>query len=167
MIFFWSFLGTFPVLCGRKRQRIIRLTLPFTHRLAPEILEPFPYGDRIARQCRAEADSPQDLMLLLTTRLINSVYSYGNAAPETLPAAFALAEACEADVQAAVLLANSIPKAADSLPAIVGALCGAVQGLDALSPRWQAQLTACRGLCLPCTAGVRLDDLAHQLARQE
>jgi ADP-ribosylglycohydrolase len=125
------------------------------------------HGDRIALQCRDEADSPQDLLLLLTTRLINSVYSYGNAAPETLPAAFALAEACAADFQAAVLLATNIPKAADSLPAMVGALCGAVQGADSLSRRWQTQLTTCRGLCLPFTAGVRLDELARQLARQE
>lgn len=27
------------------RQRVIRLTLPFTHRLSPEILEPFPTDD--------------------------------------------------------------------------------------------------------------------------
>jgi ADP-ribosylglycohydrolase len=124
-------------------------------------------GDRIARQCRDEADSAQDLVLLLTTRLINTVYSYGNTAPETLPAAFALAEACDADLQAAVLLANSIPKSADSLPAMVGALCGAVQGPASLSARWQAQLTTCRGLCLPFTAGVRLDELAQRLAHQE
>jgi ADP-ribosylglycohydrolase len=124
-------------------------------------------GDRIARQCREEAGSPQDLVLLLTTRLINTVYSYGNAAPETLPAAFVLAEACNADLQTAVLVANSIPKAADSLPAMVGALCGAVQGHDALSQRWQRQLTTCRGLCLPFTAGVRLDELARQLTGQE
>jgi ADP-ribosylglycohydrolase len=121
-------------------------------------------GDRLARQCRDEADSPHDLLLLLTTRLINSVYSYGNAAPETLPAAFVLAEVCDADLQAAVLLANGIPKAADSLPAMVGALCGAAQGSQVLSPRWCAQLNVCRGLCLPFLAGVRLDDLARQLA---
>jgi ADP-ribosylglycohydrolase len=125
------------------------------------------YGDRIARQCHDEAESPQDLLLLLTTRLINSVYSYGNAAPETLPAAFVIAEACDADLQAAVLLANGIPKAADSLPAMVGALCGAVQGSRALSPRWRAQLMTCRGLCLPFTADVRLDEMARQLAHQE
>src|SRR3712207_6953083 len=41
------------------------------------------YGDHIARQCHDEAESRQDLMLLLTTRLINSVYSYGNAAPRS------------------------------------------------------------------------------------
>jgi ADP-ribosylglycohydrolase len=125
------------------------------------------HGDHIARQCRDEAGSPQDLVLLLMTRLINTVYSYGNAAPETLPAAFALAEACDADLQAAVLLTNAIPKAADSLPAMVGALCGAVCGPAALSQRWQAQLATCRGLCLPLTAGMRLDDLARELVHVE
>jgi ADP-ribosylglycohydrolase len=125
------------------------------------------YGDRIAGKCRGEAGSPQDLVLLLTTRLINSVYSYGNAAPETLPAAFTIAEACNADLQSAVLLANSIPKAADSLPAMVGALCGAAQGPGSLSPRWQAQLSTCRGLCLPFTAGVQLTNLARRLARKD
>jgi len=124
-------------------------------------------GNQVALQCRAEAADPQDLLLLLTTRLINSVYSYGNAAPETLPAAFVIAEACAGDLQAAVLLANSIPKAADSLPAMVGALCGAAQGPEALSARWRAQLDVCRGLCLPFVAGARLDELAHRLADRQ
>lgn len=123
-------------------------------------------GDALARQCRAEAENVQDLGLLLTTRLINTVYSYGNAAPETLPAAFAIVEACRGDLQMAVLLANSIPKAADSLPAMVGALCGAVQGPAALSTRWRDQLNVCRGLCLPFVANARLDELARKLARQ-
>ena len=125
------------------------------------------HGDQIARQCRDEATDPQDLLLLLTTRLINSVYSYGNAAPETLPAAFVIAEACGGDLQTAVLLANAIPKAADSLPAMVGALCGAAQGPAVISARWRDQLNACRGLCLPFVAGARLDDLARHLAAGE
>ena len=44
----------------------------------------------------ARSGERQDLLLLLTTRLINTVYSYGNAAPETLPAAFAIIECAEA-----------------------------------------------------------------------
>lgn len=120
-------------------------------------------GDQTAQQCREAAAAQQDLLLLLTTRLINSVYSYGNAAPETVPAAFALVEACQGDLQQAVLLANAIPKAADSLPALVGALCGAYQGAAVLSPTWQQQLNQCRGLCLPFVAGVQLDQIAQAL----
>jgi ADP-ribosylglycohydrolase len=120
-------------------------------------------GDQTAQQCREAATAQQDLLLLLTTRLINSVYSYGNAAPETVPAAFVIVEACQGDLHQAVLLANAIPKAADSLPALVGALCGAYQGADVLSPTWQRQLNHCRGLCLPFVAGVQLDQIAQAL----
>lgn len=121
-------------------------------------------GDMVARACLAESPHPQDLLLALTTRLVNSVYSYGDAAPETVPAAFVIAEACGGDLQAAVLLANGIPKSADSLPALVGALCGARQGAGAVSDKWRAQLNECRGLCLPFVAGVKLDALAHALS---
>lgn len=120
-------------------------------------------GDQVAQQCLAEASGAQDLLLALSTRLINTVYSYGNGAPETLPAAFALVTACRGDLQQAVLLANALPKAADSLPALVGALCGALQGAASLSERWQQQLNRCRGLCLPFVANVQLDQLAHDL----
>lgn len=123
-------------------------------------------GNAIALTCRQEATGQQDLLLLLGKRLINTVYSYGNAAPETLPAAFVLAEACQGDLQQAVLLANALPKAADSLPALVGALCGAHQGTSHLSPQWQAQLNDCRGLCLPFVAGVQLDQVTQQLAKR-
>lgn len=121
-------------------------------------------GDQIAGECLREASGPQDLLLALTKRVINTVYSYGNAAPETLPAAFAIVEMCRGDLQSAVLLANAIPKSADSLPAMVGALCGAHQGMNAISETWRAQLNVCRGLCLPFVAGARLDELAHALS---
>ncbi|MBI5303825.1 MAG: ADP-ribosylglycohydrolase family protein [Chloroflexi bacterium] len=120
-------------------------------------------GDQLAREGARDASSPQDLLLALTKRVINTVYSYGNAAPETLPAAFAIIEVWRGDLQSAVLLANAIPKSADSLPAMVGALCGAHQGVSAISETWRAQLNVCRGLCLPFVAGARLDELARAL----
>lgn len=123
-------------------------------------------GNAMALACLQEATGQQDLLLLLGKRLINTVYSYGNVAPETLPAAFVLVEACRGDLQQAVLLANALPKAADSLPALVGALCGAYQGASSLSPQWQAQLNVCRGLCLPFVAGVQLEQVAHQLMKR-
>ena len=122
------------------------------------------HGDAIAQACRAEAGSPEDLALLLSTRLINTVYSYGNVAPETLPAALALADACGGDLVRACATANLIPKAADSLPALVGALCGALHGPEAVPPGWRAALAEVRGLALPFLAGVRLEDSARALA---
>ena len=74
-----------------------------------------------ARALRAQTQNTEDLGFLLGTKLINTVYSYGNAAPETLPAALVIVEACEGDLLRAVALANTLHKAADSLPAMVGA----------------------------------------------
>ncbi|MBX2998787.1 MAG: hypothetical protein KF893_09785 [Caldilineaceae bacterium] len=95
--------------------------------------------------------------------MINTVYSYGNAAPETIPAAFAIAEACGGDLQMAAPLALTIPKAADSLPALVGALCGAYQGAVEVDPAWRGQLNTLRGLCIPFLKGVALDAMAQAL----
>lgn len=122
------------------------------------------HGNELALGCRAEAQSPEDLALLLSTRLINSVYSYGNVAPETLPAALVLVDVCQGDLIRACATANLIPKAADSLPAMVGAICGALQGPGAVPPRWREALAAVRGLALPFLAGVRLEDAARALA---
>lgn len=120
-------------------------------------------GDAVARACLSETSGTPDLVLALTTRLINTVYSYGNAAPETVPAAFALIERCGGDLNGAIFAANAIPKSADSLPALVGALTGAINGDAAISASWRSQLETCRGLCLPFVAGVNLSDLARAL----
>lgn len=121
------------------------------------------HGDQKARKCLAESASPEDLTLLLSQHVINTVYSYGNVAPETLPAAFVIAEACGGNLRRGTLLANTIPKAVDSLPAMVGALCGARQGASSVSKRWQEQLVECRGICLPFLKGTRLDECATRL----
>lgn len=111
------------------------------------------HGDATARAMRDQADEPEDLPLLLSAGLVNTVYSYGSAAPETLPAAFVIAEACGGDLRRAVAVANAIPKSADSLPAMVGAICGALQGDSAVTAKWRAALTTLRGVCLPFMQG--------------
>ena len=122
--------------------------------------------DGIAQQCAREAVNVGDLVLLLTSKIINTVYSFGCAAPETLPAALVLAEKCDGDLQTACLYANMIAKSADSLPSMVGALCGCYQGVGVISAAWQDALTKCRGLCLPFLAGEDLtlctDRLFHR-----
>lgn len=122
------------------------------------------HGDRVAREVLAQSDSDLDLSYLLSTQLINTVYSYGNAAPETLPAALAIVEQCQGDLLRAVNLANTLHKSADSLPAMVGALCGALRGAGAIPLRWRDALNEVRGLCLPFLAGKRLDECVQALA---
>ncbi|MCK6579438.1 MAG: ADP-ribosylglycohydrolase family protein [Anaerolineae bacterium] len=119
--------------------------------------------DAVAQDCLGEIEQPADLTILLTARVINSVYSYGSVAPETLPSAFVTATACGGDLHQAVALAAGVAKSADSLPAMVGALCGAVQGWGVVSPLWRGALTTLRGLSLPFLAGADLEDLADRL----
>jgi ADP-ribosylglycohydrolase len=122
--------------------------------------------DAIAQNCLAEISQPEDLIVLLTARVINSVYSYGNAAPETLPAAFVIAQACDGNLVRACALANSIAKSADSVPAMVGALCGTVQGEAAITPIWREALCELRGVCLPFLQGINIEALTLQLLDQ-
>lgn len=119
--------------------------------------------DAVAQDCLSEIEQPADLTILLTARVINSVYSYGSVAPETLPSAFVITTACGGDLHKAVALAAGIAKSADSLPAMVGALCGAVQGWGVVSPLWRESLTTLRGLSLPFLAGADLETLANRL----
>ena len=121
------------------------------------------HGDAIARACCDEAESPEALALLLSTRLINTVYSYGNVAPETLPAALAIVDICGGDLLRACAIANMLPKAADSLPAMAGALCGVLGGPGATPRGWHAALAQVRGLALPFLAGTRLEDAARMV----
>jgi len=121
------------------------------------------YNDDIVQDCLTAASTPEDLILLLDKRVINTVYSYGNAAPETLPAALAIALICDGDLQRAAPLANSLTKASDSLPALVGAVCGCYQGVDSISPLWREALAECRGVCLPFMQGASLEGMTQQL----
>jgi ADP-ribosylglycohydrolase len=121
------------------------------------------HGDSIAQDCRDAAGSSEDVALLLSQKLINTVYSYGSAAPETFPAALALFEKCGGDLLRGTAAANMIAKSADSLPAMVGALCGAAQGEGAIPAGWRAALDACRGYCLPFLAGMTISESIEQL----
>ncbi len=119
--------------------------------------------DRIAQDCLRESAQPDDLTVLLTARVINTVYSFGSAAPETFPAALVITAACDGRLQSACWLANTLAKSADSLPAMTGALCGVYQGIGAISPAWREALATARGLCLPFLQGANLEALTLQL----
>lgn len=121
------------------------------------------HTDTIAQECLREMTHPEELIVLLTKKVINSVYSYGNAAPETLPAAFVIVEACSGGLLRACAVANSIAKSSDSLPAMVGALCGIIEGTEVIGPLWHRELTSVRGLCLPFLQGADLEALTLHL----
>lgn len=119
--------------------------------------------DGVVQDLLAAAANPAELALALSQQIITRTYSYANAAPETVPSAFALALATAGDVWPGVLMANTCARAADSLPAMVGALAGALQGPVAIPPGWEEALRRVRGICLPDLAGTDLRDVATDL----
>jgi ADP-ribosylglycohydrolase len=128
-----------------------------------------PPGSWLARQMALalpladEASSAFALAAELSDRVANTSYSFGTVAPETLPSAFALSLAAGGDPQVAVPAAATVAKQADSMPAMVGALTGAVNGVQSLPQAWVFRVERSRGLCVPALAGVSLADLADAL----
>jgi ADP-ribosylglycohydrolase len=95
--------------------------------------------------------------------VINREYSYGNAAPETLALTFVIARLEGNDFEHAITTAASFAKTADSLPATVGALVGAMNSGVIASESWLAAITTLKGICIPSLAGADFLKLTDRL----
>ena len=109
------------------------------------------------------AASAFDLAAELSDKVANSSYSFGTVAPETLASAYALVLAADGNPQVAIPAAATIAKQADSVPAMVGAITGALAGVQRLPPAWASRVEVLRGICVPALEGVRLSELADEL----
>jgi ADP-ribosylglycohydrolase len=109
------------------------------------------------------ATSAFDLAAELNDRVANWNYSFGAVAPETLASAYALVLAADGDPMAAIPAAATIAKQADSVPAMAGAITGALAGADRLPATWAAKVATLRGICVPALQGVSLRELAVRL----
>lgn len=94
----------------------------------------------------------------LVARFAPRTYSHPGTVTETLPLALALAERADGDHERAMPLAFSITRHQDSLPALVGALCGAVGSAVDAGP-----VDVVSGVTIPSVAGRSLRDLAASL----
>ena len=99
----------------------------------------------------------------LQNTVINREYSYGNASPETLALTFVIAKLVGNDVEHAITTAASFAKTADALPAIVGALVGAMNSEVIASEAWLAAVMTLKGICIPSLAGTNFLELTNQL----
>jgi ADP-ribosylglycohydrolase len=116
-----------------------------------------------ALELATAAATPLDLVADLNDQVANASYSFGTIAPETLASAFAIVLATGGNPTVALPLAGMIAKQSDSMPAMVGALTGALSGADALPQRWRDKLDLLRGHCLPHLAGTSLTAIADDL----
>ncbi|ACQ79731.1 ADP-ribosylation/Crystallin J1 [Beutenbergia cavernae DSM 12333] len=130
-------------------------------------MEPDSWIRRNLDRARVVVARHQDLPTALpelVEEVAPATYSHGSIAPETVPLAFVIAEACEGDVLGAVTLAAAVHRQADSMPAIVGALVGAVAGAEAIPTTWRERVDELAGTCVPAVGGQRLTELADRLA---
>ncbi|TPQ16238.1 ADP-ribosylglycohydrolase family protein [Streptomyces sporangiiformans] len=107
------------------------------------------------------------LVPLLEHQIVDHVYSYGIAAAETVPVALALATAARGRIDQAVPAAACLSRVADSAPALVGALTGALGGGSAIPSAWRDACRTLSGCALPRLTGTDLVELAELLTATE
>jgi ADP-ribosylglycohydrolase len=103
------------------------------------------------------------LIPALEHEIVDHVYSYGIAAAETVPVALALAGAAQGRIAEAIPAAACLSRVADSAPALVGALTGALGGAGAIPATWRKTCRKLSGCALPRLTGTDLVELAELL----
>ena len=121
-------------------------------------LEPLPGGSwsrRTVQQalhiCRE--DSPVIALIPSLHGLLNREYSDGCVGPETLALALGIVSKLGDRFAEAVTVAAAFAKGADAVPAVVGAIAGAVAAGDPVPREWERTLGSLKGICLPSLAG--------------
>lgn len=113
--------------------------------------------------CRNDQET-FDIFPRLSESIINREYSYGSVTPETLALTLVIIKLCKADFKSAVLAAAAFAKTADSVPAMVGALTGAMTTQEIILPDWRERFRELQGICVPTLAGINYVELSEQLA---
>ena len=114
----------------------------------------------------AEAGSALAAVPSWCDRVANHVYSYGTVAAETFPLALCIYQDTDGKAELAIPIAALVAKQSDSMPAMVGALCGATCGVSSLPTTWTTPVEHLRGVTLPQTRQVSLLELADSLWRR-
>lgn len=100
-----------------------------------------------------EGREPLEAALALATEVPSYLYSHAVAAPETVALATGLVVAARGDFAAATPAAALLPRFAPGVPALVGALTGALGGVDSLPSGWVTQVDRLRGVAVPALRG--------------
>ncbi len=98
-------------------------------------------------------DVPSLALLPLLQRILNAEYSDGCVGPETLALTLAIVQRFGERFDEAVTTAAAFAKGADALPALVGAIAGALAAGTPIPPQWEGSLGPLRGICLQSLAG--------------
>ena len=111
-----------------------------------------------------KSDSIFSILPKLHNTIVNREYSYGNVAPETLALTFVIAQLHGNNFESAVTTASSFAKSGETLPAMVGALVGAMQSTSFASESWMNSIGTLKGICIPPFAGTNYIAIVDQLS---
>jgi len=102
-----------------------------------------------AMKITENSDSIFSILPEIQNNIINREYSYGNVAPETLALTFIVAKLHGKDFEKAITSAACFAKSGETLPAMVGALTGAMQSKSFVSDNWLSAIGTLKGICIP------------------
>ncbi|MFD6697922.1 MULTISPECIES: ADP-ribosylglycohydrolase family protein [unclassified Microbacterium] len=121
---------------------------------------------QLAETIYTESGSLIDAIPRWNDEVANLEYNFGNVAAETLPLALIIARESRSFAEA-IGIANLVPKQADTMPAMVGALLGATGGTTAIPATWRERIETLRGYGVPLTKGMQLRVVAERLLTHE
>ncbi|MDP2366268.1 MAG: ADP-ribosylglycohydrolase family protein [Ignavibacteria bacterium] len=89
---------------------------------------------------------------------------YKSVAPEAVVSALAILKLTNGDFKRGIIYSGNFGRDADTISAIVGAISGAMNGMNSIPSSWVDKVRITTGVCLPFTKGMDLFDVAAQLS---
>ena len=123
-------------------------------------------GRTLRRAADAVASLPDDLdtaLVQLSDALVVPWWWWADLVTEAVPLAFGVFLATGGDARRAIPAGVSLGRDADTIGAIVGSLCGAYGGDDALPPEWVERARVSAGKCIGFVTGSAITDVAARL----
>lgn len=89
---------------------------------------------------------------------------YKAAVPEAIAQAFSLFKLFNGELEQTLIYSGNFGRDADTIGAVIGALCGALHGIDEIPKNWVNKARYPTGTCLEFTDGIDILDYADSLA---
>ncbi len=105
-----------------------------------------------------------DALTPLYRSIACSFYFWTDVAPEAVGLAFGLIKAAQGKFEDAVLGAVNIGRDTDTIAAISGAICGAMNGIQAIPEKWTKHISNARGICINIVKDMNIIEVADELS---
>jgi ADP-ribosylglycohydrolase len=88
---------------------------------------------------------------------------YKAVSPESIPSALAILKLTKGDFKRGIIYSGNFGRDADTISAIVGAISGAMNGMNSIPETWINKVRYTTGVCLPFTKGMDIFEVATDL----